>query len=160
MSDYILIVVLASVVSLLLPAGAESGTGKSFRFLSGLIVLLTVAAPVLQGIGNIREIPRRIFALLLPDASEMEEIENTGEKWVIEYSTQNIEEGVSTLVENRYGLALGSVRTHAFTKKDDLGQISVVHLTLYVDESMAAYTAEIAHYISDVLMCPCDVVIE
>lgn len=158
MTEYILLLIVSCVIGLLVP-GANGGIKKTVQFLCGLTLLLALAVPIAETADELLALPRRLFSLILPETEEIENMQGTAEKWVVKYSARNIEMGVSALVENRYGLSSGSVHTEAFTAEDDAGNLVLSRLSVYIGREMSVHAAEIARYVSDMLACPCDVVI-
>ena len=159
MKELVVLTVVSALIGLLVPGGQDSGVRKAVSFLCGLILLYSIASFVFESLEGLREFPQYLADLLIPDVKDMEIYESQGEEWIVEYSVENIEAGVSALVENRYGFPAGSVRTEAFTEKDTNGNILLTHLTVYVKSRGVLYGPEIANYVADILSCPCDVVI-
>ncbi len=159
MTELLFLSVVSTLIGLLVPGAKESGIRKAVLFLCGVVFLYSIASFAVNAVDAVADFPKYLRDLLLPDSQELESYESDGERWVVEYSVRNIEAGVSALLENRYGLASGSVRTKAFTKSDADENIVLTHLTVYVDDEMSVYSAEIARYVTDILACPCDVVI-
>lgn len=158
MTEYILLVIVSSLIGLLVP-GANDGIKKTVRFLCGLVLLIALAVPIVKTAEELLSLPNRFLSLILPNTEEFENMEGTAEKWVVKYSARNIEMGVSKLIENRYGAASGSVHAEALTEKDEEGNLILSRLSVYIGKELSSYAGEIARYVSDMLACPCDVVI-
>ncbi len=158
MTEYVLLVLLSAAVGLLAPGGEGSGMQKASRFLSGIILLIALAEPISAAVTSASTLPDTFFAIVFPDSTGVEELENEADRWVIRYSAQNIEEGVNRMIENRYGFTKGSVRTVVKTDRDVDGNIVLSSLIVYVDAHLSAYAGEIKRYIADILACPCEVI--
>ncbi len=158
MTQFVTLVIVSSILGMLVPGGVDSGMKKAVRFLIGIVLLIAIAEPIVTAVPSLSSLPHRLYDLLFPDTSEIEEIEDTSEKWVIEYSITNIENGVCSLIEKRFGFPNGSVRTEAKTGKDADGNLTLEGLTVYVGESYAVFAEEIKRYIADLLACSCEVV--
>ncbi len=159
MKKLVVLAVLSAILGALAPKGRENGIKKIMAFVTGVVLLTTVAEPIVHATSQMADLPKQFFALFMPSGEDMKTETEKAKAWVIWYSKENIESGVQALLSYRYGVSVDFIEVHAITEEDDTGNWILSELIVSVDRDIGIPASQIARYVGDMLGCPCRVLI-
>ncbi len=159
MRDFLVLSLLCSLVGTLLPASFENGMGKSVALLAALSILLAVSVPVVELASEISDGSFKIMDLLLPDDETICSLEETAQEWVVQYSVDNIEADIETLVENRFSLQTDTVHAQAVTETTADGTLIIRYVHLSAETFGVCDTSDISAFVGNLLATPCEVTV-
>lgn len=155
MLNVLTLAVLSALVGILIPESKNDSLRKAVAFLAGLSLLIAVCEPVVRAADQIALFPEQFFSLLMPDREEAEEIRQESEAWVVRCGIENVERGVSALIEKRFGMRKGAVVTKAETEREAGGDILIASLEISISDAEQCDLREVEEYIESLLACPC-----
>ncbi len=160
MSNFIFLTIMSALIGILAPGSGERGMKKAISCLAALTLILAAAVPIANAFESIQALPEQFIGLIIPDAAAFSDLETNAREWVIQFSLENIEEDTAELIENRFALENGSVKVKAFIEQEGDGTLMLAFLRVTAVSIGALPENRVAEYVSDVLGCPCEVVVD
>ena len=156
MRDIVYVSMISAYVISLVPA-SRGRIREAVVWLASLCLLVHICSPVMQASEWIFHLPERILSLVEVQAETVSEMEVSAEEWVVRYGVRNIERGVQTLVASRFGLDENVLYAQAEISAAADGTVVIDGLCLFVDEMYLYEKDNMASFVEDLLLCPCDV---
>ena len=148
MTEYIVSVITAGAVGTLLAMilPKESGSAGYVRYISQLVVLLVIIAPL----GNISRFVSSIN--ISPPVYEETAETDSGEKAVISKSAENISQYITEVCGSKFGFETESIRVRLVLDETDPENVIIEEIQIFTSEKSSEEKARAKKYFEEYLM--------
>ena len=133
---------------------------KQIKFVVGIMTaffIIVSVVPLLSSVGDVIENFRN-FILASDDVNNNTD---SGEKWIIKESTENIEKAVADAVSKKFRVSQECISVNVETDTSDKNNIIIERIVItLIGDGRYISAASVSEYVSDLLMCKCEVYYE